>query len=201
MIILGINDTHDASACLIKDGKLLIAIEEERFRRVKKISSFPRKSIENIFKFTGYSSKDIDFVAVGTKFLNGALLWNTVADFKIGDWKKLQEELFYNIIYKKKKIKFKDVFKDFKPSVKLSYPLKGNVKLELNSTSNNNHSIKLQNFRKKYISKFLKIDEHKINFYDHHLCHSLYGYFVFSNHLKKKKNIALVSMDGGGDKR
>ena len=36
MIILGINDTHDASACLIKDGKLLIAIEEERFRRVKK---------------------------------------------------------------------------------------------------------------------------------------------------------------------
>ena len=34
MIILGINDTHDASACLIKDGKLLIAIEEERFRRV-----------------------------------------------------------------------------------------------------------------------------------------------------------------------
>ena len=105
MIILGINDTHDASACLIKDGKLLIAIEEERFRRVKKISSFPRKSIENIFKFTGYSSKDIDFVAVGTKFLNGALLWNTVADFKIGDWKKLQEELFYNIIYKKKKDK------------------------------------------------------------------------------------------------
>jgi|TARA_Y100000031_G_C7872326_1_gene226919 predicted NodU family carbamoyl transferase len=29
MIILGINDTHDASACLVKDGKLLIAVEEE----------------------------------------------------------------------------------------------------------------------------------------------------------------------------
>ncbi len=27
MIILGINDTHDASACLVKDGKLIIAVE------------------------------------------------------------------------------------------------------------------------------------------------------------------------------
>ena len=98
MIILGINDTHDASACLIKDGKLLIAIEEERFRRVKKISSFPRKSIENIFKFTGYTSKDIDFVAIGTKFLNGALLWNTVADFKIEIGKNYKKNFFqYNL--------------------------------------------------------------------------------------------------------
>ena len=94
MIILGINDTHDSSACLIKDGKLLIAIEEERFRRVKKISSFPEKAIQHIFKFTGYGSKDIDRVAVATKLLNGALLWNTVADFKIEDWKKLKEVLF-----------------------------------------------------------------------------------------------------------
>ena len=30
MLVLGINDTHDASACLIKNGKLLMAIAEER---------------------------------------------------------------------------------------------------------------------------------------------------------------------------
>ncbi len=201
MIILGINDTHDASACLVKDGKLIIAVEEERFRRVKKISSFPKKSIENIFKFTGYSSKDIDIVAVGTKLLNGALLWNTVADFKIEDWKKLQEVLFYDLIYKKKKLKFRKVFKNFKPSVKLGYPLKGNVDIELNSTSKGQDSEKIKIFRKKYISKFLKIDENKIHFYDHHLCHSLYGYFVFSKDLKNKKKVAIVTMDGGGDKR
>ena len=99
MIILGINDSHDASACLVKDGKLIIAVEEERFRRVKKISSFPTHAIKNIFKFTGYGSKVIDVVAVGTNDLTGAHLWNTVADFKIEDWKKLQEELFYGLIY------------------------------------------------------------------------------------------------------
>jgi len=60
MIVLGINDTHDASACLVKDGKL--------------ISSFPKQAVKNIFKYTGYKSKDVDIVAVGTNSLNGALL-------------------------------------------------------------------------------------------------------------------------------
>ena len=188
MIILGINDTHDASACLIKDGKLLIAIEEERFRRVKKISSFPKKSIENILKFTGYKTKDIDMVAVATNSLNGSLLWNTVADFKIEEWKKLQEELFYNLIYKNKKLKFRQVFKNFKPSVKLGYPLKGNVNIELNSTSNN-YLDDIKKFRLNFISKFLKIQKDKIHFFDHHLCHSLYGYFVFAEQLKNKKKL------------
>ena len=99
MIILGINDTHDASACLIKDGKLIIAVQEERFRRVKQIGSFPKESIKNIFKFTGYSSKDIDRVAVACKIMTGSLLHNVVADFKIDDWRKLHEVYFYNLIY------------------------------------------------------------------------------------------------------
>ena len=43
MLILGINDTHDSSACLIKDGVLLVAAAEERFRRVKMIGSYPKK--------------------------------------------------------------------------------------------------------------------------------------------------------------
>lgn len=201
MIILGINDTHDSSACLIKDGKLLIAVEEERFRRVKKISCFPKKSVENIFKFTGYSCKDIDEVAVASNLLNGALLWNTVADFKIEDWKKLQEKLFYDLIYKNKRIKFREVFKKYKPSVSLSYPLKGNVEIELNSTSNDEDAQNIKIFRKKNIAKILKINEDKINFYDHHFCHSLYGYFTFSKKLRNKKKVAIVTMDGGGDRR
>ena len=35
MLILGINDTHDASACLIKDGELIGAIQEERIARIE----------------------------------------------------------------------------------------------------------------------------------------------------------------------
>ena len=35
MIILGINAYHaDSSACIVKDGEILFAIEEERLRRI-----------------------------------------------------------------------------------------------------------------------------------------------------------------------
>ena len=33
--ILGINDTHDASAAIVKNGKIICAISEERVQRVK----------------------------------------------------------------------------------------------------------------------------------------------------------------------
>ena len=52
-IILGLNCNHaDSSACLIKDGKLLIAIEEERINRVKHWAGLPTNSIKECLKFT-----------------------------------------------------------------------------------------------------------------------------------------------------
>ena len=48
-IILGINCFHtDTSACLIKNGKLVFAIEEERLNREKHTSKFPILSITGI---------------------------------------------------------------------------------------------------------------------------------------------------------
>ena len=49
MYILGINDTHDSSACLIKDGKIVMALAEERITRTKNIASLPTNSIKHIF--------------------------------------------------------------------------------------------------------------------------------------------------------
>jgi hypothetical protein len=46
MIILGLNTYHgDSSACLIKDGVLIAAAEEERFTRIKGDASFPHHAI------------------------------------------------------------------------------------------------------------------------------------------------------------
>ena len=44
--ILGLNAYHaDAAACLVKDGTLVAAVEEERFRRIKHWGGFPGESI------------------------------------------------------------------------------------------------------------------------------------------------------------
>src|ERR1700732_5114618 len=46
MIILGLNALHSASsAALLRDGKLIAAAEEERFRRIKHWAGFPSQAI------------------------------------------------------------------------------------------------------------------------------------------------------------
>jgi carbamoyltransferase len=54
--ILGINSFHgDASACILKDGVLLAAAEEERFLRVKHWAGFPKQSISYCLREAGIS--------------------------------------------------------------------------------------------------------------------------------------------------
>jgi carbamoyltransferase len=65
MIILGINAYHgDVSAALIRDGELLAAVEEERFRRIKHWAGFPRDSILACVAMAGINPAEIDYFAV-----------------------------------------------------------------------------------------------------------------------------------------
>ncbi|HEY4260173.1 MAG TPA: carbamoyltransferase N-terminal domain-containing protein, partial [Schlesneria sp.] len=64
MIILGLNAFHaDSSAALVRDGTLVAAAEEERFRRFKHWSGFPSQAIDYCLREAGLKLKDIDYVA------------------------------------------------------------------------------------------------------------------------------------------
>src|SRR5215470_8138794 len=65
MIILGLNSFHgDSSAVLVRDGKLVAAAEEERFRRVKHWAGFPSQAIAYCLREAGLRVADLDHVAV-----------------------------------------------------------------------------------------------------------------------------------------
>ena len=65
MNILGINAYHaDSSACIVKDGELIAAVEEERFERIKHWAGFPIKSIKYCLREAGVSIEEIDHIAV-----------------------------------------------------------------------------------------------------------------------------------------
>ena len=67
MNILGLNAYHgDSSACLIQDGRIVAAAEEERFRRVKHWAGFPRDAISYCLEEGGLQLSDIDIVAVNS---------------------------------------------------------------------------------------------------------------------------------------
>ena len=63
--ILGINAYHaDASACLVMDGDLVIAVEEERFTRDKHWAGFPSMAISYCLKQSGIDVEQIEYIAV-----------------------------------------------------------------------------------------------------------------------------------------
>src|ERR1700676_4552700 len=65
MVILGINAFHaDSSAALVRDGVLVAAAEEERFRRVKHWAGFPSRSIAYCLREARLRLADVDHVAV-----------------------------------------------------------------------------------------------------------------------------------------
>ena len=67
MYILGINAYHgDSSACLIRDGQLVAAAEEERFRRVKHWAGFPSHAIGYCLGEASIEPAGLDHVAVNS---------------------------------------------------------------------------------------------------------------------------------------
>ncbi len=64
MNILGISAFyHDSAACLLRDGKIIAAAQEERFTRKKHDFSFPTHAIDFCLKQGGISAADLDVVA------------------------------------------------------------------------------------------------------------------------------------------
>jgi carbamoyltransferase len=65
VIILGLNCFHgDAAACLVRDGVLIAAAEEERFRRVKHWAGFPTEAIKYCLAEAGITINDVDRIAL-----------------------------------------------------------------------------------------------------------------------------------------
>ncbi len=82
MYILGINAYHgDSSACLVKNGQLMAAAEEERFRRIKHWAGFPSESIKYCLREASIDLNEVEHVAINS-------------DPRANLWKKLQFALF-----------------------------------------------------------------------------------------------------------
>lgn len=66
MIVLGINAHHaDSSAAIFRDGVMIAATEEERFRRIKHWAGFPSIAVEFCLKEAGVTLAEVDHIAIG----------------------------------------------------------------------------------------------------------------------------------------
>ena len=81
--ILGISAFyHDSAACILKDGKIIAAAQEERFSRKKHDSSYPYNAIEFVLKFANLRLSEVDQIVFFEKpFLKFERLLETYVAF------------------------------------------------------------------------------------------------------------------------
>ena len=63
MIILGLYFGHNAAACVLKDGEVLINWELERFTRIKHDFGFSQEFIDKTLEHCGLTMNDVDHIA------------------------------------------------------------------------------------------------------------------------------------------
>ncbi|MGD1089580.1 MAG: carbamoyltransferase C-terminal domain-containing protein [Verrucomicrobiota bacterium] len=67
MLIVGLNAFHpDSAACVLKDGKLVAAVAEERLgQRLKHVAGFPARALCEVLRMAGATIQDVDYITIG----------------------------------------------------------------------------------------------------------------------------------------
>jgi carbamoyltransferase len=64
VIILGISETHCATAAVLRDGEIVGCASEERFSRLKNDAGYPRQAVDALLRELGLRPADLDLVAL-----------------------------------------------------------------------------------------------------------------------------------------
>ncbi len=95
MYILGINAYHaDSSAAIFRDGEMIAATEEERFRRIKHWAGFPSMAVEFCLREAGIPLSKVDHIAIGRDpyaKLGKKILF--LAKNPVGSWRAVRDRL------------------------------------------------------------------------------------------------------------
>lgn len=173
-IVLGITMSAYASACLLKDGKVVALIGEERLDRIKFSASFPRLAIQKVMGIGGVSPSQIDLVAVGTRC-------------GIFDSNQAQEKEY------RLSTKLVSFFSKFVPVSVLETSFLRQLYIFFVGTYTR------YLFFKRYLPFFesLGISRDKTRFFDHHSCHAAAAYFCHP--WSKDEEVLVFTCDGNGD--
>ena len=194
MIILGVNISHNSSACLMIDGELKLAIQEERIVRKKNFTGYPKKSINFCLNYLKEKNIKADYAVLTTQFLPAFSYKIPINHFfTIKDYQDFYGEKFY-----KKKLKNENVENYIKELIKKNsnvYNLYVDYKkFNHKNIFNNCNDLNLE-YLKKQTKKYVK----SYSVLDHHTCHAYYA--LYGLEMPKKKKIGIITMDSWGDGR
>jgi carbamoyltransferase len=196
MIILGINEDHNATAAIVKNGKVLACQSEERNTRLKNDTGYPWKAIDAVLKISGIRPADVDYVAFAGIYCDALQMkLKRVTRFTIQDyiremheyWKKILIEKtssnFYNELLREEKFsKGKDFYYDYG---------------FMDKAPEDQWSSLMNEERRNIVVRHLGIDKEKIKSVDHHTSHAYYAYYASPRSACGKS--VVITADGWGD--
>lgn len=178
MIVLGLEQGHNGTACLMKDGKILAVLSKERFSRKKNDLGYPREEIDWCLNYAGIKPDQIDVVAEST--INEDMMWLMLkreSDFSIEEYVREQHEYFKPLLIEKQKPANQLKWEYFKKLETTRGIKETNYDRSMLSERNFTDSKLSMRIKTKTILEHLKIDPKKIRFVDHHTCHAHFAYF------------------------
>jgi carbamoyltransferase len=169
MIILGIHDGHNASACLMRNGELLAAAAEERYTRCKNEYGYPGNAIRKCLDTAGVALADIDRVAMGTRSLPPKyFMVSRNKNFTTADYWREQKEYWEPRIYGDGTGPlYTEIFADKIDLARIPY--------DWTLVRDENDSEGMLEARIRLVEKDLSIGRDRIDIHDHHTGHAAFG--------------------------
>jgi carbamoyltransferase len=199
MIILGISDSHEAHACIVRDGRLEAAISEERLSRLKADIGYPRRAIDAVLDIARVRPEEIDLVAfAGRAGYVLPRLYKINALFKVKDWIRQCEQFWRPILIEGRKLTIWDdfeLFRHLRGDELLDDPYYPFVERARDADPGEYPRI-FRDLRVEVVGEHLGIAADRVRFYRHEDCHKAYGIHSSPDPLK---SAVVLTAEGGGD--
>ena len=197
---LALSISHNSSAALMQDGKVVVAVCEERSRRQKNYIGFPKNAIDYCLEKAGITGKQLCRIAYTTNYNLGILVKSkTITQFTLQDYRDYYGEKFY-----KRRLRGESCL-DYLQWLRDDPKFNSNTEYfdfsYITDEVLKNPDLDIKLFRDeevRLLSEHLSVDKEKIEFLDHHTCHAYYSYFGSPF---RGKDCIVLTLDGWGDGR
>ena len=181
MIVLGLNETHCATAAILRDGRIVGCASEERFTRLKNDAGYPQRAIDALLAELELSPSDVDVVALaGARAASREWLNRVLHD-------EAYAREYYGVSWPSRK----------RTLVKRVRKL--GARFGLIDASRGKFAIS-QRERLGFVTDHLRVPADRIVCLDHHTCHAAAAYYGSGWHADRTGGEALVlTNDNSGD--
>ena len=198
--VLALSVSHNSSAAILVDGKVVSAVCEERSHRIKNYLGFPKNAIDYCLKKASVSGNQLTRIAYTTIDSPGILVKSkTSTQFSLKDYRDYYGEKFY-----KRRLAGQDCT-DYLKWLRDDPQFNSSTEYfdfsYLTDEVLSRPALDIEYFREEEIrllSEYLGVKKQKIEFLDHHSCHAHYAYFGSPF---RSKDCIVLTLDGWGDGR